>query len=39
MTEKIKIYENDGRSREEKETCFPLAKTEETRKTKGVSTR
>lgn len=36
---KIKIYEKEGRTREEKESCFPAAKGEEKQKTQGVCTR
>lgn len=35
---KVEIYENDGKSREEKETCFPVVKREEKRKIEGVCT-
>ncbi len=36
VMEKVKIYENEGKTREEKETCFPISKD---RKTTGVDTR
>ena len=36
---KINIYDGDGKTREERETCFPVAKSEGKRKMDGVSTR
>lgn len=36
MRGKVKVYENEGRTRDERESCFPNGKTEQTR---GVCTR
>ena len=36
FVEKIKIYQGDGKTREEKESCFPCVKTGENIKNKGA---
>ena len=36
FVEKIKIYQNDGKTREEKENCFPCVKTGENIKNKTI---
>ena len=31
MQSKVKIYSQDGKTRDERESCFPMAKIEQTR--------
>ena len=32
MTKKVKVYEGDGKTLDERETCFPMAAIEEKRR-------